>query len=304
MLDQEKAAVPEWASGMDQGRYAEFMSAVDGHFKRRGEPYTIEDGAVVLGNWKFGLINIAQICSLRNPEEYPGILEQHFGAMIGNEAFEAGLEPDDFEKIKQYIGVRLYGEDYIADFGEDIMIRRPFAKGVFAVLIFDFPQTIKNISRSEADKWNTSDDELFNIGIENIRRSYELKAQRVTIGNDAVFAAETEHFFAANILFDIERHKEFIGKGGAVVGIPTRCLAVIYPINDVKVASVLMALFNIVPRFYAGGPGSLTRQIFWYRDGLYEPLDYKIGKEVNFTPSDAFLSMLEELEQSGQTRGR
>ncbi|MCL2296031.1 MAG: hypothetical protein FWC29_02985 [Methanomassiliicoccaceae archaeon] len=292
MFGRKKTTVPEWASVMDEKRYSAFISAIDDYFKRRGEPYTIDDGTVNVGSWKFGLTNIVQICAAQDPKEYPEMVEHHFALMVENEAFEASLVPDDFEKIKQYIGVRLYGEDYISRFGEDIMIRRPFAEDVFAALIFDFPQTIKNISRSDADKWNISDNELFDIGIENIRRNYQLQAQEVVLGGDTVFTIETEHFFASNILFDIERNKRFIGKGGAIIGIPTRSLAAIYPINDMKVVNVLSAFFDFVPRFYAGGPGSLTWQIFWYRDGRYEPLKYETGKKIKFTPSEAFLSLL------------
>ncbi|MDR0508895.1 MAG: hypothetical protein LBG63_03610 [Candidatus Methanoplasma sp.] len=292
MFGRKKTTVPEWAFPMDEGRYSAFISAVDDYFKRRGGTYNIDEGTVYIGSRKFGLINLVQMCAKRSPEEYPEMAEHHFTLMFESETFEAGLALDDFEKIKQYIGVRLYGKEYIAGFGKDIMICRPFAEGVFAALIFDLPQTVRNISRFNADKWNRSDDELFDIGIENIRRSYRLETQEVELGGDTVFTIETEHFFASNILFDIEQNKRFLGKGGALIAIPTRSLAAIYPINDMRTMSVLTTFFDFVPKFYANGPGSLTDQVFWYHDGRYEPLDYETGKKIKFTPSEAFMSLL------------
>ena len=270
------------------------MSAVDNYFIQKGEPYTLEDGMVCLGedNWEFGLSNLVQMCARIKPKDFSKLIEHHFGLMIESKAFKEKLVVDDFEKMKQYIGVRLYDKEYVTIADEDITIRRPFAGEVFAVLVYDFPQAIENIPRSDMDKWSRTEDELFTIGIENISQNYQLKAQEVTFGEDTVFALETKHFFAPNILLEIDKHKELIGKGGAIIGIPTRSLAMIYPIHDMKVVGALTLFFNSIPKIYAESPGSLTREIYWYNDGQYEVLNYEPGKKVKFTPSDEFLVLL------------
>ena len=68
----------------------------------------------------------------------------------------------------------------------------------------------------------------------------------------------------------------------------------IYPIRDLKVVGALKMFFNNVPKFFTEGPGSLTREIYWYHDGQYETLNYEFGKNVKFTPSEAFLELLNE----------
>ena len=296
MFKLKKTAVPEWASVLGEKEYSLFMTAVENYLKDKSEPYTIDDGMILMtdNGWQYGLSNLAQMCAQTRPEEYPALIAHHFGTFIELKAFEESLDMDDFEKMRQYIGVRLYDREYVA-YGGPTMVRRPFAGEVFSVLIYDFPLSIKNITLSDMEKWGISEDELFAIGIENIRRNYQMDAQRVSVNGGDVFAVETEHFFASNILFDIEQHKELVGKGGAIICMPTRSMAVIYPIDDVKVAAVLSTLFGIAQEFYAKGPGSLTKEVFWYRDGQYEPLNYEMGKKIKFTPSEAFMSLLNSL---------
>ena len=297
MFGFKKETVPEWASVMKEKEYTLFMSAIDGYFKHTGEQYSIGDGIVSLGEneWECGLFNLIQICAQNKPKEYAGIIEQHFGRLIEVKAFKDKLDPADFEKMKQYVAVRLYDIGYINSAGEDNMIRRPFAGEVYAALVYDFPHAIENIKKSEFEAWGKTEDELFAIGIENIFNNYPMEVAESKFDDekdDKIFIVETEHFFAPNILFKLEERKELIGKHGAIIGIPTRHVALIYSINDMGVLVALTTFFSLIPRFYTNGPGSLTREIYWYHDGLYEKLDYEPGEKPKFTPSEEFLALL------------
>lgn len=293
MFGRKNIVVPEWASVLKQKEYSLFISAVDDYFKRKGKPYTIDDGIVRFEGWDLGLVNLVQMCAGIKPQEYAGFIEHHFGVTIEIMSFKESLAFDDFERMKQYIGVRLYDREYTTVLGEEAVIRRPFAGEVFAVLVYDFPQAIQIVPKSDAEKWGKTEEKLYAIGIENIRQNYELTIQEVNIGEDTLFVVEAEHFFAPNILFELEKNKKLIGKGGAIIGIPTRSLVMIYPIRDMKVIGALNVFFNNVTKFYKNGPGSLTKEIYWYRDGQYETLNYEVGEKVKFTPSEAFLALLD-----------
>ena len=303
----KKNAVPEWASVLNQKEYAAFISAVEQYFKRRGGSFELDDGIVRLAenDWEFGLSNLVQMCAQVKPKEYGELVKGHFSLVEESRAFHDAVDFGNFEEMKQYLGVRLYDEGYATFMGDDTTVRRPFAGEVFAVLVYDFPHAVNNVTREDVEKWGTPEEELFALGIANIRRNYPLDLEKISIGDDEVFVVETEHFFAPNILLELEEHEELVGKGGAIVAIPNRHLAIIYPICDWKVLSTLGFFATSIPQFYAQGPGSLTQEIYWYRDNQYEPLNYEPGKQVKITPSEAFLALLDkELGESNSSPGK
>jgi len=193
MFGRKRILVPEWANVLGQKEYPLFMSAVENYFINMGEPFKIGDGIVSLGenNWEFGLSNLVQMCARIKPNDYLELIEHHFGLMIESKAFKEKLAVDDFDKMKQYIGVRLYDEEYLSYICKELVIRRPLVGEISTVLVYDFPQAIENIPQCDMDKWCKTEEELFTIGIENIQQNYQLKTQEVDIGEDTVFIIET-----------------------------------------------------------------------------------------------------------------
>ncbi|MCL2828538.1 MAG: hypothetical protein FWD99_07380 [Oscillospiraceae bacterium] len=306
MFGRKKITVPQWAGMLKPKQYAAFLSAVEQHFTAQGAPYTIEDGIVyvkmddVEADWQYGLDNLVQVCAQVKPQDYPEMIAHHFQVIAEGNAFLNSFDFDDFASVKPYLGVRLYDRDYVEyaiNLGQDTMIRRPFAGDLFSVLVFNFPHSIQTIATEDTEKWGKAEDELFAMGIDNIRRDCPLEPQEIPISDDKLFLYETEHFFASNILFDLEQNEQLVGRGGAIVAVPTRSTAMIYPIYDLNVVEALNIFFHNAPACFMAGPGSLSREIFWYQNGQYESLDFEPGRKVKFTPSENFLALLNELEQ-------
>ena len=301
-----KNNVPKWASFLGLGRktYPLFMAEVEAYFKLAGRPYTIDGDLVRVDNdgdnWQFGLSNLAQLCARADTQDYAAIIKEHFDLVEESLAAEERFEKiaSDFEQVKEYIGVRLYDEAYTTAMGEDSFIRRHFAGEIYEALVYDHTESIAAVPKEHVAKWGKAADELFAVGIENIRRKYPLEPKKINAGENEIFVVETEHFFAANILIELDRHRELIGKGGAIVAVPTRHFAMIYPIEDIGVVPVMNMYFTTVTQIYADGPGSLTCEVYWYRNGHFEPLNYELsGKKIKFTPTEAFVALLnDELE--------
>ena len=288
---KEQASILE--SILGKKGHPAFIAAVKSYFEQRHESYTVEEDVIRLqDDSRFGLVNLAQICARAKPDEYHLVIKEHFDTMFQNRAFRESLAFDDFESIEKYLAVRVYDSEYLSAIDVEAVIRRPLAGEVFTVLVFDFPHVIENIKREDADKWGKSEDELFEIGKKNVRDNNQFETAEVNFDEDTLLAVETDHFFAPNILLELEQRPELLGKGGTIVAIPTRSLALIYPIRDMKVVAALTMFFNSVPRIFAAGPGSLTQEVFWYRNGQFESLNYTPGKKTSFTPSEEFLALI------------
>lgn len=293
MFGKKKQQIPVLESILGKKGHPLFIAAVKDYFDGRHEPYAVEEDAIRMqDDSRFGLVNLAQTCTRVKADEYHQVIAQHFDTMLQNKAFRESLAVDKFESMKKYLAVRIYDSEYLSAIGEEATIRRPLAGEVSAVLVYDLPHVIENIKREDTDKWGKTEDELFAIGIANIKKNYRFEIAEVSFDKDKILAVETEHFFAPNILLELDKRPELLGKGGAVVAIPTRSLALIYPIQDMKVMAALTMLFNSVPKIFAAGPGSLTKEIYWYHDGQFESLIYTPGKKPGFTPSDEFLALI------------
>lgn len=290
-----KKTVPEWANVLDKKEYAAFNKALEHYFASKGEPYAIGDGIVKLkDSWEFGLSNLVQTCARGNIGDYPAIIAHHFGLMLEGKAFEEEFSKNaaNFDYVKQYLAVRLYDEDYLSAMGGDTFVRRHFAGELYAALVWDFPTVLQNVKQSEIDAWGLPLDTLFEIGLDNVRQNYEIEAGLVDIGDDKLHIFTAEHFFVPNMLFDLAQKQDVIGRGGAIIAAPTRSLVMAYPIEDMKVVNALTSFFVNAPKFYNQGPGSLTTEVYWYHDGEFEPLNYEGGENIKFTPSEAFLALL------------
>ncbi|MDW7657043.1 MAG: hypothetical protein SCM11_07705 [Bacillota bacterium] len=301
----KKKNVPAWASFFNEIEYAAFTSALDSILRDNlNIVYEICDGVAVFAENEYnfenlGLLNLAQLCKKNQSDEYPQIVEGHFKSMIEANRFQKEFEKIEanFDQIKQYIAVRLYDEKYMASVGKLYFIGKEFVGELFAAIVFDLPYTIINIKPEQIKPWNKSINELYGIGLENVRNKYVTSVKAIDHDNDVLYACEAGHLFATNILFDIERHNLLAGKAGSLIAVPNRCIALIYPINDLKVVGMVKSLCLTVPKLYDNNPGALTKEIYWYMSGNFIMLPYEsTRKGVSFSPPDEFIQVLNNLE--------
>lgn len=296
--------IPNWASAFDEKEYSTFRSELDSYFDKLNVDYKIGDGVIeisenIFGFGILGLTNVLQFCKQEKPSHYRHIISDHFDSMLRAHKFDDEFNKivSDFEKIKQYIGVRLYDNEYVANIGQKLTIGQNFAGDIYSMVVFDLPDSVINIKPEQTDKWNKTNEELFTIGINNIKAKYPFSISQENFGEFDIWFIQGEHFFTANIVFEFENRKELIGSKGSLIGLPHRHSAIIYPIENLE---VVKAINGIIPTIYGmnqEGPGSLSNKLFWYRDGIYTELPYKFedGK-LQFFPPDNFVELLNELK--------
>ena len=90
----------------------------------------------------------------------------------------------------------------------------------------------------------------------------------------------------------------YLGAHGSLVGVPHRHAVFIYPINDLKVVTVMQALAYAVHGMYTEGPGSISAKLYWYDGQKFTDIPYSFSEtKIDFTPPDAFIEMLNELQE-------
>lgn len=285
--------IPQWASFFDNKEHSIFIKELDNYFKTLNVQYDLGDGLVTVkenefGLNKLGLTNVAQVCKQEEKKFYKEIIAKHFNSLI---------RANKFEEVKSYIGVRLYSNDYVASIGKENTIGKDFAGDIYSMIVFDFPDSVLSIRPEQTKFWNKTIDELFEIGISNVKAKYPLTITKETFPEFSIWFVQSEHFFTPNVAFDIENRKELIGSKGSLVGLPHRHSAIIYPIENLEVVKAITGLIPTIYEMNQEGPGSLSNNLFWYKDNTFTQLPYKIDEgKLQFFPPDNFLEILNELK--------
>lgn len=298
--------VPEWASFLNGSEYSNFLKAIENYFNKKSIAYELGDGKLTAGSNGFGfgtlgLTNVAQVCKQDKARNYNNIVSEHFDALVRANRFDEEFNQivDDFSKVRKYIGVRLYSNGYVAHVGKEATMGKDFAGDIYTMLIFDLPDSIISILPAQAEKWGKSLEELFEVGQQNIKNKYPQKISREKFNDFAIWFIQGDHFFTPNIIFDLDNYPKLVGSKGSLIGIPHRHSVVIYPIENIETVTAINRLIPTIYGMNAEGPGSISNNLFWYKDGHFENLPYKLeDKKLQFRPPDNFVEILNTLTEN------
>jgi hypothetical protein len=292
---------PSWANWFTPEEFQHFQETVSRYFQSQNLNFTWGDGVIEVENDQFGfkqlgLVNLAQSCKQNALGLYPAIVTDHFETLKKARQFEVEFKEDVayFDKIKHYLGVRLYPDSHVQQIGKEHVIGKKFSDDIYAMLVFDLPHSIMNVQPAQAENWGKTLDELFEIGQQNIRKNYPVKPSQETFSDFNIWFFNSDHFFTPNVVFDLENMPQVLGKQGALVGIPHRHSVIVYPIDSIKVVEAINKLIPAIYGMNQEGPGSVSNQIFWYKAGQFQPIRYELTeKELRLFPAGDFIQMLE-----------
>ena len=295
--------VPGWASYFSGAEYDKFTILLDKYFVGKNISYSFGDGEIQLegktfGAEKLGLVNLAQMCKQTNQLNWKDLISEHFNGMQSAAIFESEFakKAHDFSFAKDYIGVRLYHNDYVSNIDESLTIGNQITDDIFAMLVFDFPHSIINVKPEQTIQWNKNNEELFEIGVANIKDKYELEITSQNIGEFKIWFVQGDHFFVPNIIFDLQRNSKLIGSKGSLIGIPHRHSVLIYPIENLELIKAVNQLIPIINGMNEEGPGSISNNLFWYHDNQFMTLPYKLEEnKLQFYPPEEFVEFLNTL---------
>lgn len=246
LFNKDKKQKPDWSPFDSIEVYEKFESCVSEYFKSKNIEHKIVDGIVEIPNNDFGLnklglSNIAQYCKNEGESKFEEHIAGHFETLIRGYEFNKTFDSikTDFSKVQKYIGVRLYNQSYIEQIGMDKTIGKPLGGKIYAMLIYDLPDTVTSVPPKEAESWKITKEELWNFAIKNTQTNYPPNILNRELQGISFKTVEEDHFFSPNIVFSISKYPELIGQKGSLISMPTRHIVIIYPINDLNVVNAL-----------------------------------------------------------------
>jgi hypothetical protein len=291
---------PEWAGFMDGEEFKAFGEALTKELEKLGFKHQLEleEGMaeVQIGDndpHRLGLLNLAQLCNANDRKHWPEIIDQHLDKLILTRAERESILEQlaySFEAARPYLKVRLY-PDELGDMVEHMVHYRP-AEGLLAVLMYDLPDSVASVAKSHVENWGRSTEELFRIGLEHVRDEPGMDADAFEAEKGISFQllGGESHFVASrSLLLD-----EYLTEGcphGVLVAMPHRHVVLYHPIKDLSVVKAISSLIAVAHGMYSKGPGSITPNIYWYRNGEYLLLPSKVeGRNIEFVPPQRFVN--------------
>jgi hypothetical protein len=303
--DEDNSTLPVWARQLGRQGYRSFLGLIEAYFANRQITVAIDQSEGLVNpdlgslpySSTFGLQNIAQICQQADRDEWHDLINTHFNSIfdVKDEDNALRVKMDDFARLRHQLRARLYPVD-IVDHATEI-IQRSGPEGTLEVLALDLPTTVRTVSKSEADHWGLDTDELFGIGRENLRRGGLLKGNVVQLEQGTTVTAYMgDPFYAASHALIIDDYMTHDMTHGLLVGLPKREVMVLHPIRNVGAMEAAGAMLQIIVGMHRDGPGSISPNLYWYRDGEFIVLPYEIeDQSLQFMPPDEFGDLIDEL---------
>ncbi|MBX2870797.1 MAG: hypothetical protein KTR30_01820 [Saprospiraceae bacterium] len=186
----------------------------------------------------------------------------------------------NFELAKEYLTLRLYGDQIDTHSEQDALIFRQDLEGTYSVLSLDLPSKFQVILESETENWPADEKTLFQIALQNANRQEVETAHGYWEETEIVAVISNE--YAAIKMLDLEQNfSDSVGEHGALVAVPTKGTVFIHPIRTLS--SNLHEALNLIVKqanlIYESDPGPITRNLYWYHQGQFHAFPLKMKEE-------------------------
>jgi hypothetical protein len=287
-------APPDWSPITDPEDWERFAQLASEETERRGWSGDVREGEVTDGEGRYFLHNIAQACGQSPVEEWPQMLRDHFKAVDATADFRS---PDE---ARAALKARLVDDEYLAPVDWEVAARR-VAEDLQLVLAYDLPETVIVPRREEVLELG-DEDELFTLALDRVRLEpgLELERQDVQVTEDGetvpIFMLVGDSFFTATHALWADGFDPPPSELGTLLAVPTRHIVLAHPIRGTEVIGAVNALVALADQFEGEGPGSISSNLYWLRDGELQTLRAWADEEgTHFVPSPDFVEMLEGL---------
>lgn len=238
------------------------------------------DGAVALGD-------VRATCALRPVPEWPSVVLEALEGLA--RSLEAEVDLRDLARTRPLLRSRVVAEGALLT--EDV-VRRPVAAGLAEVLVADVGGAVRSLPPAVVAGWDTEPGALLDLGREQVLADGLLSRRTLDLGGVEVLALESPSAFAATHVWALPAYVD-VPPAGLLVALPTRHLVLAGALTGRDQAlDLAQALLLNADGIWRAGPGSLSPDLYWWRDGALTLLP---GTPTSLSPPLAFVEVLDAL---------
>jgi hypothetical protein len=238
------------------------------------------EGAVALGD-------VRATCALRPVAEWPAVV---LAALEGlARSLESEVDLHDLDRARPLLRSRVVAEGALL--AEDV-VRRPLADGLAEVLVADVAGAVRPLPPAVVGGWTADPGDLLDLGRAQVLAAGLLSRRTVDLGGVDVLALESPSAFAATHVWALPSYVD-VPPAGLLVALPTRHLVLVGALTGRGQAlDLAQALLVNADGIWRAGPGALSPDLYWWRDGVLTLLP---GTPTSLSPPLAFVEVLDAL---------
>lgn len=192
-----------------------------------------------------------------------------------------GLPPTkpipNFEAVTSSLAVRLYPEDTYRN-AVQAGVWKSDLEGVISVLVYDYPTHTELVPRSHANAWGISEDELFDLGVSNVRAKFAPTIE--SLEEYGIHFFFSDEVYVTTLLYSLDSFPQVIGRRGSLVSIPDRHTVVILPLDGHQTGDSSSVFINITLGVHFDSDSPISYHVWWYYQGEFTRADVIVGNSM------------------------
>jgi hypothetical protein len=181
------------------------------------------------------------------------------------------------ENAKKHLGIRIFSSEiFDSTIIKDLIYQIEF-DGLLSVLVLNLDEGIKTINREEIKHWKFDDEKLFLLARSQTKNNLkDILFQKIDISDSLNFFVsinEENYFINSLLLFPQKLVKYDLDKEGIVIGIPSRGVCTIMPINlNNSIYEDLSVYYYFLKEVYNNSESPTSMLMFLYKNENYYPI--------------------------------
>jgi hypothetical protein len=151
------------------------------------------------------------------------------------------------------------------------------------------------VAYGDLARWKVTAREAYRTARDNVRREGLLETRILEADGVQVTVVHGGSGYAPTHAFWLPDYVQVDGNGALVV-IPNRGLFAAHPVRGPEAVAAAQGLLRMARRQYENGPGPVSDQLFWWRDGVLHRQGSQRGVDgISFEPSPELADILRAL---------
>ncbi|WP_289660543.1 hypothetical protein [Flavobacterium panacagri] len=212
--------------------------------------------------------NLVRTLSGNKDGNWRNIIYEHFNKLKYNpSAFDYLYK--DFSYASQFLRVLIKGESFIIPNGIENYISRVDFPETNTFLILEFEGQFHYVRRDESLEWEQTEEELFEIAINNIPTD-EIETKVYDLHENFKIYTFFSGDYSASYMLNLKNESEYLkGKFGTLISIPTKGTALACPIENGNILELIEIINPDNEKFYHEDPGNITLNYYWLHNNKF-----------------------------------
>lgn len=289
----------EYGSLITQNDYDHILDLSLAYLYTKGTVNKVSNGTIYMKfddqeyESRLGFDNLVRKCHKHDLEEWAVVITEHFSKYKLNKS-ALNYIFKDFEFAAQLLKPLVKPNGTIPrDFINDFVHRTDFEE-TNTFIVIDFEDKFQFVRLDNMTEWETSVEDLFYIAQQNVNKE-AIEIRRVDWG-DLSFYALFNGNFSVSYLLDLQKNlPDAIGELGSFVAIPTKGVAIVFPIEAMNtLANFIQTITGLVSQYYTEDESPITDNYYWYHDNKFHLFPYQANdNQKTLFPPPALIALLE-----------